>query len=77
MVKTSSRDGLAARSIALVTDFVVASLPIEAHVVGRKGAQEVVHARLVQLAHNLQIAIAAIAGKTPQRPRPAGNTELP
>lgn len=75
--KSGMRRLIAARSIALVTDFVVASLPIEAHVVGRKGAQEVVHARLVQLAHNLQIAIAAIAGKTPQRPRPAGNTELP
>lgn len=75
--KSGIRRLIAARSIALVTDFVTASWPATAHVVSRKGAQEVVHARLVQLGNNLRIAIAAMAGKTPQRSRPLDNTESP
>lgn len=74
--KRGLRRLIAARVIALVTDFVAASWPTATHVVGRKGAgaQEVVHARLVQLSNNLQIATAAIAGKTFQRSLPPSNT---
>lgn len=57
---------LAARTIAVVTDFVAASLPIATNVVGRKGAQEIVNSRLEQLRGNHQIAIAAAAGRLPQ-----------
>lgn len=75
--KSGMRRLIAARVIALVTDFVAASWPTAAQVAGRKGAgaQEVVHARLVQLGKNLQMAIAAMAGKTPQLSRPSGNPE--
>lgn len=60
--KSRMRRLIAARTIALVTDFVAASLPGTADV-GRKGAQEVVYARLGELGGNLQIAGAVIAWK--------------
>jgi hypothetical protein len=76
--KSGMRRLLAARTIALVTDFVAASLPGTADdAVGRRGAQEVVYARLEQLGGNLRIAIAAVAGKTLQRFTPPDNTESP
>jgi hypothetical protein len=64
--KSGMRRLIAARTIALVTDFLAASLPYEANTVGRKVAREVVYARLEHLSGNLQIAIAAITGKIPQ-----------
>lgn len=63
---------VAARTIALVTDFVAASLPYKTNIVSRKVAQEVVFARLVQLCADLKIAIAASLGKLPQRFVPPG-----
>lgn len=65
---------MAARSIALATDFVAASWPTTVHAVSREEAQKVVHARLVQLGTNLRIAIAAMAGQTPPLTRLSANT---
>ena len=75
--KSGMRRLIAARTIALVTEFLAASWPVATNVVGRKVAQEVVYTRLEQLGGNLQIAIAAVVGKTPRRPLPPSNTELP
>ncbi|MDP2430516.1 MAG: hypothetical protein Q8O33_00625 [Pseudomonadota bacterium] len=66
---------VAARTIALVTDFVAAAMPGTAYI-GRMGAQKVVYDRLVQLGSNLQIALAAIEGKLSWRTIPSGNAEL-
>ena len=76
--KSGMKRLIAARSIALVTDFVAASWPTVPHVAGRKGegAQEAVHARLVQLGNNLQMAISAMAGKTLQRSPPSDSPEV-
>lgn len=68
--KRGGRRLIAARTIALVTDFVAASLPVVTDTVGRIVAQEIVYNRLEQLGGNLQIAMAAIAGKIPQRSFP-------
>lgn len=65
---------MAARTIALATDFVAASWPTTVHAVSREEAQKVVHARLVQLGTNLRIAIAAMAGQTPPLSRLSANT---
>lgn len=60
---------IAARTIALITDFVAASTPDN----DRKGAQVFVHNRLEQLGCNLQIALSAMEGKTLQRSLPPSN----
>ncbi len=73
--KSGLRRLIAARTIALVTDFVAAALPYKTGAVGRKAAQEIVYARLEHLGGNVRIAIAAIMGKMPQRLSPFGNTE--
>jgi hypothetical protein len=65
--KSGMRRLIAARTIALVTDFVAASLPCTTNAVTRKVAQEVVYARLKQLEGNIRLAIATIQGKLPQR----------
>lgn len=62
--KSGLRRLMAARVIALVTDFVAATWPTASPSVGRKEVQEVVHARLMQLGDNLQLASVAIAGET-------------
>lgn len=54
---------IAARTIALAADFVVAAMP-DSSTVGRWEAQAIVHARLGQLGGNLHIALAAIQGHT-------------
>lgn len=56
--KSGMRRLIAARTIALVTEFVAASLPYGTGVAGRKTGQSVVCARLEQLSSNLQIAAA-------------------
>lgn len=66
--KTSGvRRLIAARTIALVTEFVAASVPEGGPAVGRCAAQKIVHSRLEQLGGNLRLAINAIDGKLPQR----------
>ena len=75
--KSGLRRLIAARVIALVTDFVEAAWPTATHVAGRKRAQEVVRARLVQLGDNLQVAIAAMGGPTSLRSQPSGSAESP
>jgi len=65
--KSGMRRLIAARAIALVTDFVNASLPETTHAVGRRGAQEIVYTRLVQLGDNLHIAGDAIQAKKHSR----------
>lgn len=65
---------IAARTIALVTDFVAAAMPDRVYV-GRKGAQKVVYARLEQLGDNLEIATAAIEGKLSMHSIPFGTPE--
>ena len=67
---------IAARTIALVTDFVSASIP-ETAPAGRKDAQEIVYNRLEQLSGNLQIARAASAGKISRHTATSGNAESP
>lgn len=57
----------AARAISLVTEFVAAVRPESSAITGRRKAQEVVHARLVQLEQNLLLAINVIDGKLPQK----------
>ena len=61
--KSGERRLIAARAIALVTDFVSASLPAN----DRKVAQAVVHARLLRLNENFEITITAKPDKQPQR----------
>lgn len=56
--KSGMRRLIAARTIALVTDFVTASLPYGTGAGDRKTGQSVVQARLEQLIDNLQIAAA-------------------
>lgn len=58
---------IAARTIALVTDFLAASVLEGAAAVGRGAAQKIVHARLEQLGGNLRLAINAMDGKLPWR----------
>ena len=65
---------IAARAIAMITDFVVAAMPEPGGVVGRSAAQKVVHLRLEKLGANLWLAINAIKGKLPQR---ASSSEAP
>lgn len=72
--KSGIRRLIAARTIALVTDFVAATLPYATNAFGRKVAQKVVCARIEHLGGNLRIALAAIMGKMPQRLSPLGNT---
>ena len=58
---------IAARTIALVTDFLAASMPERANAVRRIAAQKIVHTRLEQLGGNLRLAINAMDGKLPRR----------
>lgn len=58
---------IAARAIAMITDFVAAAMPEPGGVVGRSAAQKIVHSRLETLGANLWLAINAINGKLPQR----------
>ncbi len=58
---------LAARAIAMITDFVAAAQPESGGVVGRSAAQEIIHSRLEQLGKNLWLALNSMNGKLPQR----------
>ena len=74
--KSGMRRLIAARTIALVADFLAASVPGTTRV-SRKGAREIVYARLEHLGGNSRIAVAAIAGRIALRAIPFGNTEAP
>lgn len=71
--KSGMRRLLAARAIALVTDFVSALLPVN----DRKVAQVVVHARLVRLSDNLEIAIASMSDRQSTHSILSGTVEAP